>query len=80
VTAEFAIGKQQELGQSITGVETLLAQFGWFGQEYSLTIEGPEGYIAQPKESAEVLANGRQLRYTGFQVSDKQFPYEFKRQ
>lgn len=80
VTAEFVIGKQQELGQSITGVETLLAQFGWFGQEYSLTIEGPEGYVAQPKETAEVLANGRQLRYTGFQVSDKQFPYEFKRQ
>lgn len=80
VAAEFVVGGRQELGQSVRGVETLLAQFGWFGQEYSFTIEGPEGYVASVQDGTEVLANGRQLRYTGFQVSDKQFPYEFKRQ
>lgn len=80
VQADFLLPGTSQLGTTLKVDQVMLAQFGWFGQEYSYTVEAPAGYTAVSTADAEILANGHQVRYTGFQISDRKFSYEFTRQ
>lgn len=57
--------------------QILLSQFGWWGQDYRVTLRAPEGYRVVNAQGGEVLADGRSVRYTGYQINDKVFESVF---
>lgn len=76
VSEEFMLPGRYVMSDEVVIDQTLLAQFGWFGQQVDFRVEVPEGYTFA-RGSDGVQGKGRTAGRQFFQIDDEKLQFVF---